>query len=436
MESKVKSILILTMTLLVCNMFQAQKHIIGKVIDNNTEKPIFGVIVSNSEKELTYTDEHGKFVLNKNETSSWTDEDHVFFSHVAYKTRDISFKSLIPKSGNRIALRLEPNILMLGEVQISANLINETKRILKSAYEAYEKYEQTDYYTTSANYKQVIDENNLPVGYLEYKGEIVFPKENNQAFVIPEIFPSSIRRTSENPTIVKSWYSHGGSDKGSYNQLGGLFARTSWVNYRFFEINHPLKKHKKFEFELRGSEVVSDKDCYVIYYVQKKNIKEKGWSIYELQGNLYIDKKDFKLIKSTCSYRLENLSYNKYVIRYELLKKKMYPLQIDVINYRYGNNNIDISNIVIKGRLTLNNQDLGRKITIMNDPLSLWFEQTTQYNINSWKDNFNDKEYTQDLHEIINSKNGGMDAVFMKGAATYELDTLSLMFKRFGSSEK
>lgn len=340
---------------LVSQLFFAQEvHYSGEIIDEKTKEPIFGVSVILNNKEITYSNELGIFEFNVHKENAI---DSISFYHMSYEKQKLPLVELKTNS----TIRLKNSFNTLQEVVITTTLTKDEK-IIDNAIKNYNDIYEKSGCWTYGNYKQLLSYKDNPCGYFEIMGNVYQIGTNNKSLWRSLTFvPNEVRRTKENSILPKLLRNY--NMNFLYTYTGGVFASGSFSRYRFFEIFHPLneKGKKRFKYVIKNTEEINGKEYYVISYKQKKKrIKIDTRSFLETQGEVWVDKNDYSMLKLTVSYNFEDISSNNFFITYEKVNNKLLAKKISMNNYLYINHNKD-KIIHLEGLLTFNNINIIKK---------------------------------------------------------------------------
>lgn len=398
-------------------IFAQNIKVTGVILDKESQKPIFGTAVWVEENIMGFSDVDGKFSFTLDTTQINTT---VAFVHITYEEIIIPFENF---DNNKIIIELSPKYNKLSEVVISAsNQTLTTKDIIKKASKKLDEINREAPYWSSINYKQIIYLNGNPHSYLEFDGNIFMVGEHRNPGIGPLLAPNQIRRTTEAPEIVFTWWGKKADEKDFLlKQEGGRFANTDWINYRFFEVAHPLgKKGGDFEFQLEGSEVIEGKEFYVIYYHQNKEISLKGRWLDYMHGKLWIAKDDFALEKATTGFRFERIGYHSYTVDYSVQQNTLYPSKIEISGYKFPTPGEDAPNVVITAEATFKNIDYTERENYrLEIPTGSWIIESGKYDPDYWKDHpIQNVKFKNALLEIAGKND--LNTIFEEGAQEKE----------------
>lgn len=396
----------------VSQLFFAQKvQYSGKVIDQFTNKPIFGVSIILNNTEITYSDELGvfEFIVDKKNNL-----DSISFSHMSYQKYSLALTDFKDKNN---LIRLKNSFVLLDEVIVTTAKTSDEKIVDKAIKKYQDIYRKGGYWTTG-NYKQVLNYNAEPCGYFEAMGNIYQMGTTNQNLWQSLVFvPAEVRRTKEDSRLSKLI----SKDKHlfTYVYAGGFFAHTEFGNYRFFEIFHPLneKGKKRFRYSIKKTEKINGKEYYVISFMQKHNrIKISTRSFLETQGEIWVDKNDYSMLKLSVNYNFEDLSSNNYLITYEKVDTELLPGKIDIASYLY----IDHSKekiVNLEAVLTFNNKEITEKQYGYMNPWLIKHRSFSKipYNQSFWKKYpIEEPQFKNALSKIIGT-NKDINTAFIEG---------------------
>ena len=341
---------IIILCCLASQLFFAQKvNYSGTIINQQTKEPVFGVSVILNDREVTYSNELGTFEFTVDKGNIF---DSIGFLHMSYETYTMPLAKL--KTKNNI-IKIKNSFNVLEEVVVIATTTPDEKIVDQAIKKYHDNYRKSGYWT-KGNYKQLLSYKAEPCGYFEAMGNIYQMGTNDKNIWRPLTFvPNEVRRTKEGSMLPKLLRKH--KMAFIYTYTGGVFAADAFSRYRFFEMFHPLNERgkKRFKYTIKRIEQIKNKEYYVISYKQKRTkIKIDTRSFLETQGEIWVNKSDYTMLKLTVSYNFEDISSNNFSISYEKVNNELFPNKIDINNYLYINHNKD-KMIHIEGVLTFNN---------------------------------------------------------------------------------
>jgi hypothetical protein len=424
---------ILFIICLVSQTLLAQKiNCSGKLLDKNSKAPIFGVGLTLENNVVCYSDEEGNFEFDIEKPKV---NKIITFSHVSYVPARIVVSDF-EKGAQTIALT--ESTTELEEVVVTPVKKIPQKNILKIAMKQFKTNSRAAPYWSEMNYKQSVLVDGVPKGYFECDGHIFMPGKNKSPWVYPMTIPNQIRRLNEDPRLMELNFYQNNGIPNDYVYVGSSFLSTLWFNYRLFEVVHPLSSEGRgaYDFKIIETSFQGDSDYYIIRFTQKEKIIIGGWNIRYMSGLLWIDKKDFNLKKVSPSFGYDKHCYNQYVINYNLIANKLYPVKIEVNNFDYRNASKQVSNLVKSGTFTFNKIDLIERKNYSRIYVSyLIYDLTEKYDKNYWKVHpLEDLKYKNHVMTIL--ENSDWNTAFEKGAKEREYNENSNFSKRIKYFEK
>ncbi|WP_411766532.1 carboxypeptidase-like regulatory domain-containing protein [Winogradskyella sp. A3E31] len=383
-------------------IFSQNIKITGIVFNEQSKKPISDVLIIVDNEILTFTDLEGKYFLELPNQL----EKEIIFSHISYQTKSYNLDDLIITT--QIALFSKNN--ELDEVVISGKKRTK-KEILKSAITNYKNQVRKEPYWSSVNLKQVTKLNDSLPSYIEVDGNLFSLGDDRNVWNLPILIPKQSRRTKENFLESSKNNTSLKVDNKPYINYGlEIFNSSFLLNYRFFEIGHPLSKNGNslYKFTLGNTIELNNEECYIINYEAKKpNVKIKGRIFYSIRGQIIVTRDNLTLKKMTSLFRRSRSKDGGIdvilTIDYSQIEKLIYPKDI---LYK-----VMFFNFESKGVLHFNNIDITPRENYRNSISSnrFLFQYSQVYNNYSssyWKnkpvmDDFIDTE----LKNLFKEKN-------------------------------
>jgi len=341
---------------LMSQLFFAQKvQYSGTIIDQDTKEPILGVSIIYNGNEIAYSNDLGmfEFTVDRKNVS-----DSISFQHMSYEKHTIELAKLKAKSNT---IELKNSFIMLKEVVITTTKTPDEKIIDRAIKKYHDSYRKSGYWT-SGNYKQLLSYKAEPCGYFEIMGNIYQTGTNYETIWRELVFvPNEVRRTKEDSILsdlIKNY-----EFSLIYTYTGGIFAGNSFSYYRFFEMFHPLneKGKKRFKYIVKTTEQINGKEYYVISYKQKRErIKIQTRSFLDAQGEIWVNKEDYSMLKLTISFNFEDISSNNFLITYEAIDDELFPKKIDINNFFNVKHNKD-KTVHVEGQLEFSNKKIVEK---------------------------------------------------------------------------
>lgn len=331
----------------------------GKIIDKNTNDPIFGATIRYSGRGMSFSDNAGYFQLL---LTNPVLKDSITISHLTYQNKSISLLDL--KSDTNLIL-IEERTFPIDEVSVKpikvVKLLKEIKNQFRRSYPHMPCWGE-------ANYSQLISYKGQPCSYLECNGNMLLigNKENNP-FVNTFCIPSQVRRTKEKPILAKVVLYP--TNEAQRLQVSGLYMNYILTEYRFFEVCHPLSPHlvNNFDFHLDSISKVNNTSCYLFSFTQKSKIGCVGWNIYGMKGQMWIDTNNYHLLKIDCVFNRGDVASNQIDVEYKCLGNTIYPLNISIhhIHNKYLtkilSQKIFVESNINFGKIDVTERDYARK---------------------------------------------------------------------------
>jgi hypothetical protein len=386
-----------------------EKHIGGRVLEMINNEPIFGAYISSKGRVLSSSIENGEFDLD---ITLLKPSDTIIITHLAYEGCKLTLDSL--KDIGTVHL-IEKSYLLNAVTVIPTRSL----QIIKKAEKRFDQtYRQMPYWSRT-NYRQIMTFKGKTRGYIELEGNafLIGNKERN-AFIVPFIIPDQVRRTTED-TMVSSLF----HDPCGRLQFGVSFIEQMFLEYRFFEIFHPLSNRafNNFEFHIDSVDNYQKKSVYIISFKQKKSISQHGWPLLKMKGQIWIDKMDFSLMKIACSFDRQNIASTEIWIEYGLYDNTIYPKNISckLINSKFYKND-NQQKIYIESYIQFSNIDPA----IRKDSKNLFNTYLIEYNLPSFRYNNNfwlkqpldDNRFKNNILELLGKSNP--DFEFERGAGS------------------
>jgi hypothetical protein len=301
--------------------------IIGKIIDQDSKEPLFGGYIVYKGNPTCFSGEKGCFELLL--PHQVTSNDSITISHLAYQEKTIALADL--KSDTNLIF-VKEKIYQLNEVFVQPV---KDKDVLKHARDRFRETYPLMPYWAEAYYKQLVSYKGEPRGYLECYGTMLQRGIKRKEAFQPYIIPSEVRRTKEDLIISVLL-----KDKNTRLQAGGSYIDLTQFDYHFFELCHPLSQHLRGEVEFHLDSIcnINNTTCYLYSYKQKKMISCWGWHNHGVRGQIWIDKKNYTLLKVTCTFNRGDVTSNMVVIEYALQGNTIYPrhISISLVHNRYS----------------------------------------------------------------------------------------------------
>lgn len=372
----------------------------GKIIDQNTNDPIFGALVLYSGKAIAFSDDAGYFQFS---LTNPMPKDSIIISHLSYQNKTISL--LVLKSDTNIIL-IEERTFPIDEVSVKpikvGKVLKEIKNQFRHSYPPLPCWGE-------ANYSQLISYKGNPCNYLECNGNtlLIGNKEKNP-FVKTFFIPSQVRRTKEKPILAKALL--GPIDAAQRLQVSGLYMNSVLTEYRFFEVCHPLNSHlsNSFNFTLDSITNINNTSCYLFSFTQKNKIGCVGWNIYGMKGQLWVDNNNFNLLKVMCVFNRGDVTSSQIDVEYRYLGNIIYPLNISIkyIHNKYFtkilSQKIFVESNINLGKIDVTERDYARKYNYEIESYLPYFK----YNKAFWMQHLiKDSQLKTKVQELMDKNN-------------------------------
>ena len=318
------------MRLFIILTFMCQYHVYGAnlagvVVDSETNEPVFGVSIIYGGAIVAFSDDEGHFKLTLNNIKP---QDTVLFRHISYHDKAVEVSLLRTNS----VVRMENRFFSLAEVTVVPVSL---KNIIKDIVAQFQKTAPAQPYWAKIHQSQMLTYRGKSVGYVEYTGHMLYMgRDVTNAFIENKWIPEHIRRIRENPIIS---FMIDDNNRIRYSERSIDHA---WLDYRFFDVAHPLGKlHKKYSFKIDSSFIADEKKYLAISYQQKDNILIDWWSLSKSNGQLLIEQSSNKLVKLTGNTNREDSHVTQLTIKYETFNHRIVPYEINMSVIRNKNNN-------------------------------------------------------------------------------------------------
>ena len=288
----------------------------GFIVDSETNEPLFGVALISHDKTLAFSDDEGRFSLPLEKLQS---QDIVLFRHLSYHDKAVVLSRLHTDT----VVRMENRFFSLSAVTITP--INH-QNLIKSIRTKYEKSAPAQPYWTKIHQTQSLTYRGESAGYVEYTGNMLcMGRDVTNPFIENKWLPEHIRRTKENPTVSLMM---GDENRVRFSEKS---INNLWLEYRFFDIVHPLGKyHKCYAFRVDSSFTVDGKDYWALSYRQKERIVVVGWSLNNISGQMWIEKNTNTLARLTGSCNQSDTYVTQVGIHYGTFDNKVVPRELSI----------------------------------------------------------------------------------------------------------
>ena len=280
----------------------------GSIIDDETNEPIYGVVIAHDNKTISFSDDKGNFILHT-EALQWNDS--VTFKHLGYYSVTLPLSSL----SNDSIVRLKSRYYELSEVSVQP--ISQ-KKLMKAIIKQFQRSAPQTPYWTDIHQTQSLVLNGKPSGYFECTGKIFnVGRSITNPFITNKLYPEHVRRTKEEVKFIDQ------------NRLRISESLINWLEYRFWDVIHPLGSHNKYySFRVDSSFISDNKSYLAIYFQQTKPIRVVGWSLLKINGQMWIDRGTNSLVKLFANFSRDSwgsqLEINYAICDDYIIPKTMY----------------------------------------------------------------------------------------------------------------
>lgn len=302
---------------------QESYNFYGKVLDNETMEPVPGVYISIDSNKVTFSNEDGVFEL----LPEFSGKSHkILLSHLAYEDKTYRLKKHLKSDTSIILIKFKYH--NIDEVDIIGSKL---KALVNRAHKQFVQEYLPGFYWAKSNYKQLIQYKDRPSGYLEIDGFTYMPPPNKQVWGGDfKIVPVELRRTREDEIIIKVASE---TEKQLFNQLAGPYSGNICVAYSFLERIHPLGKFNFHDYEFHFDSLSEDnKKEYIINFKQKKKINVMGWNLWNINGQIWLDRESLNVNMMECSFNRDRNFINQFTTHYSRRGAIVYPKKI-VVDY-------------------------------------------------------------------------------------------------------
>lgn len=320
MKTKQITLLFFLLIAMGFKAFAQEVKITGKVLDENTKEPIFGAYISQKGIALSFSGDDGSFELILPAANM---HDSITFSHIAYHNKTFILSELKPDNN---MVTLSEKVVALAEITV---MPEKQKRILKSAMKRFDDtYPKLDD-LADVNYKQLISYMGKPRGYVEAYGSMLLRGRSKKSPILQNfIIPSQFRRTKEDPIVANIYRS-------TYPRIQiGPHCMNNEIpfEYCFYEYCHPLKSNlnRHYNFHLDSICTYKGITCYLFSFKQRKPITSLGWVVHGLSGQIWVNRDNFNLVKTSLAFNRNDLRSNLVIAEYAEKDNKIYPTHISI----------------------------------------------------------------------------------------------------------
>jgi hypothetical protein len=168
-----------------------------------------------------------------------------------------------------------------------------------------------------------------PRSYIEANGTMLLRGQSKKSPILQNfIIPSQFRRTKEDPIIAELY-------KGIDNrtQLGPYYMNNGIpFEYCFYEYCLSLKNNLKSHYNFHLDSICTYKGvtCYLFSFKQRKPITSLGWVVHGLSGQIWVNRDNFNLVKTSFAFSRNDLRSNLVIAEYAEKDNKIYPTHISI----------------------------------------------------------------------------------------------------------
>ena len=294
----------------------AQRTISGRIIDVDTDEPLFGVAVICNNVPVAFSDNEGRFDLPLDDLQP---KDTILFRHLSYHVKSVVVSHLHSDT----IVRLENRFFSLSEVSITA--IN-YKKIIKDITAKYKQLALTQQYWTKVHQTQTLTCKGNFAGYVEYTGYMLcMGNELGYPFIQNQWIPEHIRRTKEDSIVSQIL------GRQYRNRFSEYFICNTWMVYRFFDVAHPLGKyHNYYTIKVDSSFSTGGKDYWAVSFRQTKRIVIKNRVLTNINGQICIEKETNTPTSLTGSCDQSNLFAAQINLEYGIFDNKILPRDMTI----------------------------------------------------------------------------------------------------------
>ncbi|MDY7396720.1 hypothetical protein UMM65_15840 [Aureibaculum sp. 2210JD6-5] len=399
--------------LLNFNLSHSQKTAItGRILDAKNNDPVFGAYISVNTNQVAISDDLGNYQFM---LTTINPTDSVCISHIAYGKNYYKLSDF----KNRKKFELTSKINLLDEVIVHNNLSDDAP-ILKSARTNFDKLRIKSNYWSGLNLKQVTKYKDTAQSYLEVVGHVfMVGSDEKNPFVFGFIIPSEVRRTKESKSLQEISRNFN-SKRGMLQSIGHEWTNVL-LNYKFFELAHPLSKRGRNKFVIRSekTEWIDNNEYYVLEYKQVKKLKLKTRYLKNMYGKIWIDKIDNSIFKETTYFDFENISSQNFSIFYKKIKDHVYPYKavsnVFHHNYSHFKAGFNVKSIFSFYNIDVKERENYRKLYGLYQ-MDAFFTKI-DYNKPFWdKYNLSNNPMSKDIEYLSHKKD--LDTLFSEGATS------------------
>ena len=298
----------------ICHCHAYGASLEGMVVDSKTNEPVFGVYIVFDGVPVAFTDDKGRFTLSLDKIQL---QDTVLLHHMSYYNQVIAVSQLRTNP----VVRMDSRYISLAQVTVRPV---SPKKIIKDIVAQYQKTAPVQPYWTKIHQTQTLTYMGEAGGYVEYTGHMLcMGRDITNAFIENQWIPEHVRRTKEDPRISLAM---GDTHR---IRLSERLIDFIWLDYRFFDVAHPLGKfHKHYTFKLDSFFTVEEKDYLAISYKQKEKIEINLWPLSDCNGQLWIEKGSNKLVKLSGNTNRDDYNVTQLTVEYGNFNHCVVPHEI------------------------------------------------------------------------------------------------------------
>ena len=280
---------LLAICLIVSSLFaKGQNSVLeGFVIDDETNEPIYGIIIEHNNVIISFSDDNGRFVV-QTDTLQWNDS--ITFRHLSYHNVTLPLKNL----SNDSIVRLKSSYYELDAITIQPE--SQKKRI-NAIIKQFRRSSLQNPYWTDIHQTQSIILNGKPSGYIECTGKMFnLGLSETIPYMGNVLYPEHVRRTKEDVKYLDQ-------------QILRISEHTLLYHlYRFFDVAHPLGSYNKnFVFSVDSAFVSNNKSYLAVSFQLKKHSNYHLRDMANFNGHMWIDIETNSLEKLLGSFNFRSV---------------------------------------------------------------------------------------------------------------------------------
>jgi hypothetical protein len=271
-----KGIIAIVVALFPLTLFSQEVLFSAKVVESETDTPIYGAVITVNDSILASTDDNGVFKIAIIPHS----KSKICITHIAYEPICFENTTEIPSK-----IVLKPHITQLEEVVVYRKKDFDIKDFVKRIRKVYKNTMESGFSVPFKARELSFGEKGMNY-YTELDGRGIFASLlNTKIFDMPTFIVCQAR-------FIEVVY----PDPFSLSK------------YNFYIANHPLKKSSYYNFWLEATENINGKAYWVLCYKLKKKIVNETRYFIHSEGKMWIDCDSYKLSKERFSIAFEEKS--------------------------------------------------------------------------------------------------------------------------------